>query len=83
MKTNNKAFTRLVRECIESEDCGYPSQQITLLTFDDIVNIILLTTTALRSEDTFISESHKGKDKRYSHTYPRVNRMSSSRCLHK
>ena len=83
MKTSNKAFTRLVRECMESEDCGYPSQQIALLTFDDIVNIILLTTTALRSEDTFISESQKGKDKRYSHTYPRANRMSSSRCLHK
>ena len=83
MKTNNKAFTRLVRECMESEDCGYPSQQIALLTFDDIVNIILLTTTALRSEDTFISESQKGKDKRYSHTSPRANRMSSSRYLHK
>ena len=82
MKTNNKAFTRLVRECMESEDCGYPSQQIALLTFDDIVNIILLTTTALRSE-AFISESQKGKDQRYSHTSPKANRMSSSRCLHK
>jgi len=78
MKTNNKAFTRLVRECMESEDCGYPSQQIALLTFDDIVNIILLTTTALRSEDTFISESQKKKRQDVS-----PNRMSLNRCLHK
>lgn len=83
MRTSNKSLRRLVRECIENDGTQSKANDIAILSMQEIVDIIMLTIAALNSGEVYISESQKGKDKRYSHTSPRANRMSSSRYLHK
>lgn len=65
MKHHSRKLKRIIRECFEDgiQDVIAP-EQMALLTFEEIVDIIMLTVAAMKSEEVFISEGQKEKDKR-------------------
>ena len=65
MIKNGKQMRRLIKECFEEgiQDVIAP-EQMAILTFEEVVDLIMLTVAAMKSEGIIISESQKEKDKR-------------------
>ena len=62
MKIDNKILKRLVKERYTDEVQDVAAQEsIVVLTFREMVEVIMLTVAAMKSDDVFISESQKGK----------------------
>ena len=68
MIKNGKQMRRLIKECFEEgiQDVIAP-EQMAILTFEEVVDIIMLTVAALKADNIIISESQKEKDKRRLH----------------
>lgn len=68
MMKNSRQLKRIIKECFEEgiQDVIAP-EQMALLTFEEIVDIIMLTVAALKTDSIIISESQKAKDKRRLH----------------
>ena len=66
MKTENKRLKRLVKESFidEAQDVAAP-ESIVVLTFREMVEVIMLTVAAMKSDDVFITESQKKGKKRF------------------
>ena len=62
MKIDSKRLKRLVKESYtdEAQDVAAP-ESIVVLTFREMVEVIMLTVAAMKSDDTFISETQKYK----------------------
>ena len=73
MIKNGKQMRRLIKECFEEgiQDVIAP-EQIAILTFEEVVDLIMLTVAALKADNIIISESQKEKDKRRLHIPQRV-----------
>ena len=73
MIKNGKQMRRLIKECFEEgvQDVVAP-EQMAILTFEEVVDIIMLTVAALKADNIIISESQKEKDKRRLHIPQRV-----------
>ena len=73
MIKNGKQMRRLIKECFEEgiQDVVAP-EQMAILTFEEVVDLIMLTVAAMKSEGIIISESQKEKDKRRLHIPQRV-----------
>ena len=65
MIKNGKQMRRLIKECFEEgiQDVIAP-EQMAILTFEEVVDLIMLTVAALKAENIIISESQKEKDHR-------------------
>ena len=65
MIKNGKQMRRLIKECFEEgiQDVIAP-HQMAILTFEEVVDIIMLTVAALKADNIIISESQKEKDHR-------------------
>ena len=65
MIKNGKQMRRLIKECFEEgiQDVIAP-EQMAILTFEEVVDIIMLTVAALKADNIIISESQKEKDHR-------------------
>ena len=63
MIKNGKQMRRLIKECFEEgiQDVIAP-EQIAILTFEEVVDLIMLTVAALKADNIIISESQKAKD---------------------
>ena len=74
MIKNGKQMRRLIKECFEEgiQDVISP-HQLAILTFEEVVDIIMLTVAALKADNNIISESQKEKD------YKRVTPASKRR----
>ena len=68
MIKNGKQMRRLIKECFEEgiQDVIAP-EQMAILTFEEVVDLIMLTVAALKADNIIISESQKEKDKRRLH----------------
>lgn len=65
MKHHSRELKRVINESFEEDiHNAITQEQVAILTFDEIVDIVMLTVAALKSEEVFIAESQKGKDKR-------------------
>lgn len=67
MKTTNKRkLNRLIRECFEEGYGEIEPVAMALLTMDEIIELIMITVSALKSEDfvLIVSEGQKEKVKR-------------------
>jgi hypothetical protein len=65
MKHHSRELKRVINEGFEEDiHNAITQEQVAILTFDEIVDIVMLTVAALKSEKVFIAESQKGKDKR-------------------
>ena len=65
MKHHSRELKRVINEGFEEDiHNAITQEQVAILTFDEIVDIVMLTVAALKSEEVFITESQKGKDKR-------------------
>ena len=67
MRTSNKRkLNRLIRECYEEGFGGIEPVSMALLTIEEIIDLIMITVAALKSEDfvPVISEGQKEKVKR-------------------
>ena len=86
MRVSRSKIRKMIKEDFAQNEMDKKlSSQITM-TLDDLIKVVIIASNAVLDNIIYgdgISESQKGKDKMYSHTYPRANRMSSSRCLHK
>ena len=73
MIKNGKQMRRLIKECFEEgiQDVIAP-HQMAILTFEEVVDLIMLTVAALKADNIIISESQKEKDKRRLHIPQRV-----------
>ena len=73
MIKNGKQMRRLIKECFEEgiQDVIAP-EQMAILTFEEVVDLIMLTVVALKADNIIISESQKEKDKRRLHIPQRV-----------
>ena len=73
MIKNGKQMRRLIKECFEEgiQDVVAP-EQMAILTFEEVVDLIMLTVAALKADNIIISESQKEKDKRRLHIPQRV-----------
>ena len=73
MIKNGKQMRRLIKECFEEgiQDVISP-HQMAILTFEEVVDLIMLTVAALKADNIIISESQKEKDKRRLHIPQRV-----------
>ena len=73
MIKNGKQMRRLIKECFEEgiQDVVAP-EQMAILTFEEVVDLIMLTVAALKVDNIIISESQKEKDKRRLHIPQRV-----------
>ena len=73
MIKNGKQMRRLIKECFEEgiQDVIAP-EQMAILTFEEVVDLIMLTVAAMKSEGIIISEGQKAKDKRRLHIPQRV-----------
>lgn len=73
MIKNGKQMRRLIKECFEEgiQDVIAP-EQMAILTFEEVVDLIMLTVAALKADNIIISESQKEKDKRRLHIPQRV-----------
>ena len=62
MIKNGKQMRRLIKECFEEgiQDVVAP-EQMAILTFEEVVDLIMLTVAAMKSEGIIISESQKDK----------------------
>ena len=60
MRTNNRRFKDLVRECVENDDT-MPQTEIAILSKEDIVNLVMLTIAAYVSDEVYVVESQKEK----------------------
>ena len=60
MIKNGKQMGRLIKECFEEgiQDVIAP-EQMAILTFEEVVDIIMLTVAALKADNIIISESQK------------------------
>ena len=66
MKTENKRLKRLVKESFIDEAQDVAAQEsIVVLTFREMVEVIMLTVAAMKSDDVFIAESHNKGKKRF------------------
>lgn len=65
MIKNGKQMRRLIKECFEEgiQDVITP-EQMAILTFEEVVDLIMLTVAALKADNIIISESQKEKDHR-------------------
>ena len=65
MIKNGKQMRRLIKECFEEgiQDVIAP-EQMAILTFEEVVDLIMLTVAAMKSEGIIISEGQKAKDQR-------------------
>ena len=65
MIKNGKQMRRLIKECFEEgiQDVIAP-EQMAILIFEEVVDIIMLTVAALKADNIIISESQKEKDHR-------------------
>jgi hypothetical protein len=65
MIKNGKQMRRLIKECFEEgiQDVIAP-EQIAILTFEEVVDLIMLTVAALKADNIIISERQKEKDHR-------------------
>ena len=65
MIKNGKQMRRLIKECFEEgiQDVIAP-EQIAILTFEEVVDLIMLTVAALKADNIIISESQIEKDHR-------------------
>ena len=60
MIKNGKQMRRLIKECFEEGIQGVISpHQMAILTFEEVVDIIMLTVAALKADNIIISESQK------------------------
>ena len=65
MKHHSRELKRVINEGFEEDiHNAITQEQVAILTFDEIVDIVMLTVAALKSEEVFIAESQKEKDKR-------------------
>ena len=65
MKHHSRELKRVIKECFEEDIQNTMAQkQVAILTFEKIVDIVMLTVAAMKCEEVFIAESQKGKDKR-------------------
>ena len=66
MRKNIKNLSTLINESIEDgiQDATAP-ESIVVLTFREMVEVIMLTVAAMKSDDVFISESHNKGKKRF------------------
>ena len=66
MKIDSKRLKRLVKESYtdEAQDVAAP-ESIVVLTFKEMVEVIMLTVAAMKSDDVFITESHNKGKKRF------------------
>ena len=73
MIKNGKQMRRLIKECFEEgiQDVVAP-EQMAILTFEEVVDLIMLTVAALKADNIIISESQKAKDKRRLHIPQRL-----------
>ena len=62
MIKNGKQMRRLIKECFEEgiQDVIAP-EQLAILTFEEVVDLIMLTVAALKADNIIISESQKEK----------------------
>ena len=62
MIKNGKQIRRLIKECFEEgiQDVIAP-EQMAILTFEEVVDLIMLTVAALKADNIIISESQKEK----------------------
>ena len=60
MIKNGKQMRRLIKECFEEgiQDVVAP-EQMAILTFEEVVDLIMLTVAALKADNIIISESQK------------------------
>ena len=60
MIKNGKQMRRLIKECFEEgiQDVIAP-HQMAILTFEEVVDLIMLTVAALKADNIIISESQK------------------------
>ena len=60
MIKNGKQMRRLIKECFEEgiQDVIAP-EQMAILTFEEVVDLIMLTVAALKADNIIISESQK------------------------
>ena len=62
MRKNIKLHNSLIKERYTDEVQDVAAQEsIVVLTFREMVEVIMLTVAAMKSDDVFISESQKGK----------------------
>ena len=63
MIKNGKQMRRLIKGCFEEgiQDVIAP-EQMAILTFEEVVDLIMLTVAALKADNIIISESQKAKD---------------------
>ena len=66
MRKNIKNLSTLINESIEDgiQDVASP-ESIVVLTFREMVEVIMLTVAAMKSDDVFIAESHNKGKKRF------------------
>ena len=65
MIKNGKQMRRLIKECFEEGIQGVIApHQMAILTFEEVVDLIMLTVAALKADNIIISESQKAKDQR-------------------
>ena len=65
MKHHSRELKRVIKECFEEDiQNAMAQEQVAILTFEEIVDIVMLTVAAMKSEEVFIAESQKEKDKR-------------------
>ena len=78
MIKNGKQMRRLIKECFEEgiQDVIAP-EQMAILTFEEVVDLIMLTVAALKADNIIISESQKEKD--YKRVTPASKRRLSPR----
>ena len=66
MKHHSRELKRVINEGFEEDiHNAITQEQVAILTFDEIVDIVMLTVAALKSEEVFIAESQKGKMRIY------------------
>ena len=65
MKTDNKRLKRLVKEGYDDVQDIAAQESVVVLTFREIVDVIMLTVAAMKSDDVFIAESHNNGKKRF------------------
>ena len=78
MIKNGKQMRRLIKECFEEgiQDVIAP-EQMAILTFEEVVDLVMLTVAALKADNIIISESQKEKD--YKRVTPASKRRLSPR----
>ena len=65
METDNKRLKRLVKEGYDEAQEVAAQESVVVLTFREMVEVIMLTVAAMKSDDVFIAESHNKVKRRF------------------